>query len=43
MKKVKRFIFKKLLNFIEYLIEKFNINEQDILERVAKLKDQPNE
>lgn len=38
MKKVKRFIYKKLLNFVEYLIKKFDVNEQDILEKYAKLK-----
>lgn len=38
MKKVKRFIYKKLLNFVEYLIKKYDVKEQDILERYAKLK-----
>ena len=38
MKKVKRFIFKKLLNFVEYLIKKYDVKEQDILERYEKLK-----
>lgn len=38
MKKVKRFVYKKLLNFVEYLIKKFDVQEQDILERYAKLK-----
>lgn len=37
---MKKFIYETLLNFVEYLIKKFNINDEDILYRYQKLKNE---
>ena len=37
---MKEFIYETLLNFVEYLIKKFNINEKDTLYRYQKLKNE---
>lgn len=36
---MKRFIFKKLLQLCDYLIKKYNVDEEDILRRINKLKE----
>lgn len=38
--RMKKFIYETLLNFVEYLIKKFNINDEDILYRYQKLKNE---
>ena len=39
---MKRFIYKTLLNFVEFLITKFDIDEEEILNRYKKLKNEEN-
>lgn len=36
--KMKRFIYEKLLKFVEFLITKFEIDEKEILNRYQRLK-----
>ena len=35
---MKKFIYEILLNFVDYLIKKFDIDEKEILNRYSRLK-----
>lgn len=37
---IKKFISKKLIQFVDFLIKKFNIDEKDILERLERVKEE---
>ena len=43
IKEIKKFITKKLIQCCDYLIEKFNIDEEDILTRLKNIKEQNND
>lgn len=40
---MKKFIYEILLNFVDYLIKKFDIDEKEILDRYKKLKNKRDE
>lgn len=41
--RMKKFIYEILLNFVDYLIKKFDIDEKEILDRYKKLKNKRDE
>lgn len=43
MNKIKKFIGKKLIQLVEFLVKKYDIKEADILERLKAIKERDND